>query len=407
MMLSVPVFSVGQQIDTLKVFVDSAATGIKSRTLMVSLQPEPQSARTRVENEIVTPGSFGIYMDQDFLFRFPFSKNEDRNYTQGTAFSYSHPDLLKSIFFWPLRMINKYHRYTPYSSTFSFGATAFTPLKIDSINPIIGDRPFSVLLYISTSSTAIRQKSFYKGEKLKVINIYNTYSFTYGMLGTNLGYEFQSFAHKSIVKGRPTDPKGWDTQISQGGYPAFLFDYNRFRPLIELTDLQNSENSYFDLGWNFGGSIGYYERIVTGLYTRVGKLKKINQARWNGGWSSLSNASFQLFDPTAPKKNKIRDHEFFFYGKANAIFMLRNSLLVGQRFKESEYTLEPQWTKTALAEFEWGFVYAFSRYSKNLIGPKTWALQYRTVYRSPEFDSKLFPVRWHYFGGLALFIPVR
>ena len=31
-------------------------------------------------NEIVIPASFSIQIDQDFLFRFPLTKNEDRNY---------------------------------------------------------------------------------------------------------------------------------------------------------------------------------------------------------------------------------------------------------------------------------------------------------------------------------------
>ena len=55
----------------------------------------------------IHPGNFAIQIDQDFLFRFPFSKNEDRNYTQGTAFVYSQPDLIESFFFWPLKKLSE------------------------------------------------------------------------------------------------------------------------------------------------------------------------------------------------------------------------------------------------------------------------------------------------------------
>jgi Uncharacterized protein conserved in bacteria (DUF2219) len=368
-----------------------------------------------LENEQIDPGNFSIHIDQDFLFFFPKSRNQDRNYTQGTAFTYSHPNLIHTFFFYPVKKIafNKVNRSEskkPYSSAFAIGATAFTPLKIDSANPIIGDRPFSFLFFLSTSTTystnktAVRNKR--NGNATKVHTIYHTWNINYGMFGTRLGYEFQSFAHKKIVVGRPIDPKGWTHQISAGGRPTILLEYNRFKPLFSW-DLDTEEKPVvkrlFDVGWNIGGSVGYYDRIFSGFYARIGLLKAYNQARWNGGFSSLTGASYQKMKQ---KKVKNLKPEVFMFGRFNSTLMLRNSMLMGQRFFKSTYTMEPSWVKTILWEYEWGLVAAVEHTRKNERSPRTWAFVFRTVYRSPEFDSGLFPVRRHYFGSAGILFPV-
>ncbi len=360
-------------------------------------------------NEINNPGTFSIQTDQDYLFRFPFSKNEDRNYTQGTSFVYSDIDLMKSFVFFPHRKIEKISRFIPYSASVALGGTAFTPRIIDSSAPVIGDRPFAFLIYFSTSAT-FRNQKVKKGNG-KIIEVYNSFTFNYGVFGTNIGYAFQSFAHKNLVKGRPTDPKGWNNQVSKGGAPALLFEYNRFRPLISWPSSSESsfnKRSVFDLGWNIGGSVGYYDRIYTGLYTRLGHLKNENQARWNSGWSSLTGASYEKLNPGVSKEKFMRILEAFLYAKVNTTLMFRNAMLVGQGFKHSDYTLKPEWTNIGLYEFEWGAVIAFEYKKKCRVGEqgKTWAIQGRTVYRSPEFDSHIFPERWHYFGSLGLMFPL-
>lgn len=378
------------------------------QTAAVSIK-EPTSRYLNLKknppNEIQIPATFSIQIDQDFLFRFPLTKNEDRNYTQGTAFVVSHPGLRKTWMFLPFKKIEDLTGWEPYGSSIALGGTAFTPRIIDSSAPIVGDRPFAFLLYVSTSSTLKNQKKTKKG---KLIEVYNSFTINYGIFGTNIGYRFQSFAHKNIVKGRPTDPKGWNNQISKGGAPALLFDYNRFQPLLSAPKTKGTidDRSVFDLGWNLGASVGYYDRAYTGLYARLGHLRNRNQARWNGGFSSLASGSYEMAAPEK-KKTRFKDvFEGFLYGRVNGTLMFRNAMLVGQGFKHSDYTLKPEWTNVGLYEFEWGFVLAFEYFKKGKTGPKTWAFQGRSIYRSPEFNSKLFPERWHYFGSVGLMFPL-
>jgi len=380
------------------------------------VQPDVELPGELDDENGYTPGTFTILTDQDFLYVTPRSKNEDRNYTQGTAFIYANLALLRSPFYWPLKKIGDYSNrlagkqdkdaFEAVNSSFALGGTAFTPRIIDSINPVVGDRPFAFLFYVSTSATFARDKTFARFKKNKTITVYHTYTINGGMFGTNLGYEFQSFAHKHIVQGRPTDPKGWHTQISNGGSPTILLEYSRFRPLLSFPSAEmmgkHSSRSIVDLGWNFGGSVGYYDRVFNSLYARVGFLKRDTQAKWNGCFSSLNNASYQKTDPSDNFWDKL---EVFGYGKLTSTFMFRNAMLVGQRFHKNEYTLDPDWVKTAVFELEWGVVVAFEYEHKG--EPRSYALLFRQVMRSPEFDSKLFPVRSHYFGSLGLIIPVR
>lgn len=360
------------------------------------------------QSEIEEPKTFSIQTDQDFLFRTPFSKNEDRNYTQGTSFVYSSPRLINSFAFYPLRKIRawsdsiKKDAAEDFSSSIALSGTAFTPRIIDSIAPVIGDRPFAFLLFVSTSTTYKYQKLNRKG---KAVDIYNSVTINYGIFGTNIGYKFQGWAHKNLVQGRPTDPKGWNHQISKGGAPALLLEYNRFRPLWSDGTFSIEDRRAFDIGWNAGGSIGYYDRIFTGLYARFGWLRPKNQARWNGGFSSMNSGSFQQIKPMPNIRKFFKIWEPFVYGRANGTLMLRNAMLVGQGFGNSVYTLKPGWATAPLFEYEWGVVIAFEYVNRNNV-PKSGALQYRAVHRSPEFDSGLFPTRWHYFGSLGLMIPL-
>lgn len=397
----------------------------------------------------VTPGSFSIVMDQDFLYRTPFAKNEDRNYTQGTAFIYSHPKLIKSPLFYPISKLGKFYD-TPHGITSSFGVggTAFTPRIIDSINPIVGDRPFAFLFYVSTSSTFQNTKKttrpswivkHTKWDETKTKISYHTYTINYGVFGTSLGYEFQSFAHTHLVQGRPKDPQGWNTQISQGGAPTLLLDYNRNTEFLrlkqgllfhkkdstEIAQLSSTKKAkylrkeqrskscnFFDASWTIGGSAGYYDRFYTGFFGRVGNLHRGRNFLWSNKAGVMDGSSKELnkFTKTQIKKkwyNFWLNSELFLFGRVNSTLMFRNDMLVGQRFFHSDYVLDQKWTKTYLVEYEWGIGTAIYWKRQHEDQSRSVQILWKQTRRSPEFDSKLFPKRWHYFGSISITIPVR
>jgi len=425
-------FAVAQDPDTLQDFIndDSQTPGVTTTAkekqgpcCCCQKRPREKSAKPIIDP--YTPATFQIITDQDLL---ALADNEDRNYTQGTAFVYSSERLYNTHIFWPIRKMGSWlDGSTPEgASTVALGGTAFTPLVLDSINPIIGDRPFSFLLYVSTSSIFRTQRQVSKKDlsKTKYLNIYHTIGINYGVFGTNLGYEFQGWAHGIYPTDRPEDPRGWEHQISAGGVPTLLISYNRFRPFATLPTFgTNNENrsestrmyrqtrALFDLGGNLGGSAGYYNRLYGGLFGRAGYLKRNSQARWNSGWSTLTGASYQTnesaIEARKGAKKKKTTLEAFVYGKTNATIMIRNSMLRGQLYKESVYVMEPSWTKTWLMEFEWGINFIFEHKKDHEPIPRTWGILFRQVYRSPEFDSRLFPTRWHYFGSLGLIFAVK
>lgn len=176
-------------------------------------------------------GNFEIDIDQDWFLDFMIpGTNEDRNYTQGTAFTYTKYDLGEAVLFLPL---NLFHRLlfrgsikdhiVKQPASVSLGVTAFTPRKLaDSLNPVIGDRPFANVVFLRTAYRYYNTKT----------KFFTTNSFAYGIIGSNIGNTFQSFAHKSIVVGRPTNI-GWQYQISDGGRPSFLFSHESLRSVIE------------------------------------------------------------------------------------------------------------------------------------------------------------------------------
>ncbi len=337
-------------------------------------------------------GTFTFQMDQDFLYVTPYSKNEDRNYTQGTAFVYSNPRLQQKFFlFYPQKKIYSWLKtFEHTASSITLGGTAFTPRIIDEEDPVIGDRPFAFLLYLSTVSVFKNNKAG-TGKQ----DAYHSFKINYGLYGTNIGYAVQSFLHKYVIKGRPTDPKGWKHQISDGGAPALLLEYERFQSLTKNA-------RWFDLAWSGGASVGYYDRIFTSAFFRAGKILPKNQAKWHWAFGATSSAQYEnlMYAP----KNKQNNFECFLYGKVTPTLMFRNASLVGQGFVHSDYTIDAGWAYVAGSDFEWGLMLGSAYTKKNKL--KRWAIMLRQVIRTPEFNSGIYPKRWHYFGSAAFQFPL-
>ena len=354
--------------------------------------------------------SFTIITDQDFFYISP-SKNEDRNYTQGTSFTFSDDKMYNTVLFSPFKGYNilrskifKRKSVNPVMTSVSLLGTAFTPRIIDSISPIIGDRPFAFLL--ATSFNNVNRI----GDKFGHGSNYEALTLNIGLLGTDIGYDFQSFAHTHIVPGRPADPIGWNTQISKGGKFTMLINYER----IKFFSLIPSKIQGFgiDGSVNLGGSLGYYDRAYIGTYIRFGYINQYNMPNWAFFGNSLATAnknSHQIdslpSSVNSKKKRKFEGVELFGFTRITTNFMFRNSLLVGQRYVHDDiYALESSWANLFFYDIDFGMAFGiyWIKNPNDDAKHKYLRILYKNTFRSPEFDSDLFPKRAHYFGSIGL-----
>lgn len=349
--------------------------------------------------------SLSIITDQDFFYTVDKTRNEDRNYTQGSSITVADPHFIGSWIFWPHRILNGLNnslanQREELMSAVTIVGTAFTPRIIDSINPIVGDRPFAFLLALST--TQVNRIGF---PKLKG-GRYEAFTLNYGLLGTTLGYSFQGWAHANLVKGRPTDPKGWNTQIGKGVKPTFLFNYEKIvTTLLVRSDTARPSALGIDGFWSFGGSFGYYERVFSGLGVRIGKINPSNVSSWAFWGSSIGSANRNVVPGIVPVQNS--SFELFGFSRATVNLMARNALLRGLRFGRSagEYTLDPSWINVAVLDWEFGMAFGWY-WNKQLVSGETrerfFRILYKNTVRSPEFNSRIFAPRWHYFGSAGI-----
>ncbi len=348
--------------------------------------------------------TFGVVLDQDFLLLGPLN-NEDRNYTQGTSFSYSSKKLYQNYLFKPFKKINDIginngRKIKPVASSVSIMGTAFTPRDIDSLNPIVGDRPFSFLFAMSLNQ--INEIGEEKNDRKKFESI----TLNIGVLGTDIGYKFQSFAHTHIIPGRAKDPIGWNTQISKGGRLTMLLNYERLNTYKIIKSKTKSVGFGWDGYYNIGASAGYYDRVYTGLYTRIGWLNDENLSDWAFFGNAISTASMlKAKRGINDGKCKFECKELFIFASATYNRMIRNAMLVGQtNNSNTEYVLNYDWVNPNLFEYSFGAALGiYWRRNKNPeFGKGLLRLLYKVNLRSPEFDSKILPERWHYYGTLGI-----
>ncbi len=230
--------------------------------------------------------AFWIDFEQDFLLDFLPGINQDRNYTQGTAFSFESPQLRNNLLFIPLELLSrlqnklsKTNNHLVLPSVLSFGITAFTPRVIDAATPVTGDRPFANLVWLSTVRNSLNVHTGWCTQT----------GLHFGWLGSNVANVFQSFAHRSLIKGRPTDIS-WEHQISRGGAPAFLFSLRSMRSLWQFPNDSGSTWRWFDL--SAGGHIqaGWYTGIGLPVQIKAGKIS-LNSLMSNDLSAILSNGN--------------------------------------------------------------------------------------------------------------------
>lgn len=333
-------------------------------------------------------GNITISVEQDWLVDWWKGKNFDRNYTQGTAFVYSKPSLRNTSLFLPFKILDVLHgeNYQEINSSIALAVSAFTPLIIDSNSPIIGDRPFASVVALGTQKTYLNKKN----------NSLVTHSVNYGLFGTNITNVFQSFAHRSLIKGRPTDIS-WEHQISNGGHFAFLYSRKSLRNII------NSKYIVANLGTNI--NLGWYTGVELPIELRIGKLSEENKlgnietylTNFN---KSLEDESFVYMNPEK------KQFECFGFYQINPYLMPYNSFILGQPHINSEYTLDSNEYIPFGVTMQYGLVLRWLRYDTDIpLVSKYYSVILSINHRSPEIDNSEFN-RWHHWGRVTISLPL-
>ncbi len=371
-----------------------------------------------------TRGTIGLQIDQDFLMA-PFGKNQDRNYTQGTTLTYmAEGQEQQNVLFLPHKLLDNLVSNVlggeavrnPLPAAFTIGVSAFTPKDIRTYYPEYGDRPYSNLVFFSTSTSRINNRG----------RMY-TWDFTYGLLGTNVGKEFQNLTHRMrYLNGRGV-PLGWDTQIGKGGKPVFMVRNTFLSPFVRqdrsekpVEEIQRL-NSICKRGKHFTylnkfGVDGYYgTELAAGYYTyfggkiggRLGLIDKYNYAITAASATDVASKA-----PGLDTLTKYKSRELFLYGNFAARLFGRNVLLTGSRRFSSGYSIDPDLMSTFVSDFELGLCFAstISLFNPNNIPAGTkngnsFRLSASIKRRSTEITHPMFR-RSHYWGCLTLWVPV-
>lgn len=166
---------------------------------------------------------WSLHIDNDL---FAFTRN-DRDYTGGIAFTLTGDDVRR--YRWtptkPLNwlddklgvdaMLGPNAQTTP---ALQFGLLLFTPQDLEKTEPILDDRPYASLLYVSSSKL-----SHEPGENVAIQS-----TLTLGFLGLPLAADIHRAVHQAVGD---NEPKGYSHQISAGGEPTLRYSVSRYQLL--------------------------------------------------------------------------------------------------------------------------------------------------------------------------------
>lgn len=325
-------------------------------------------ANSNAQKSNMKTSTVSLHFDQDFLVR-RFNFNQDRNYTMGFGASYSNKNFGKlSFLFKPVKELGKLHLnsnhllfssyidamfnddtdFLIFPSTISIGGNAFTPDDLTVSTPILGDRPYSSILYLGTKSRYLNPEN----------NTFYVFELNIGFLGLNVAKEVQTEVHSWSSLSNSPQPKGWNNQISNGGEITALYAY-KVEKLITQKGVNNEQKrSYFDVKHGLQTYLGYY----TGLnYSIAGRLGILNPRNWVYNTAPLStsykNENVKNIDA---KYIKTESFEIYLYGSVSPNYIFYNAFLMGQ-FRKSDYTLTYIEIRPLVLEWNYGIGFSIPR----------------------------------------------
>ena len=379
-------------------------------------------------------GIFGVHVDQDWFVAWLPGLNLDRNYTQGTAFSYTKPGLEKSPIFLPFnifewvgeRTIGK-RKLIEKPPSISIAISAYTPLDIDKDDPVIGDRPFANLVYLST------KKNRYNVRNRTLLST----SFNYGIMGSAVADVFQTFVHDNIITKRSADIS-WEHQISDGGHFAFLFTHGALKSFSCVTKACSSKKWRAGMSLGYDLKVGWYTGISAMINLKLGPMSAVSMGpglpdtplhysdlgfdpevmqaltkdkeQLTGiGPTNHQELVSTMFDNVLKTMNvygsEQKKFEWYFFTSVQPHMVPYNSLLLGQPHVTSQYTLENDNYIPLFLDLEYGVVFNWYRWFEDIDWAATRAQVLLSLnHRSPEIRAREFQ-RWHHWGRVTIQFP--
>lgn len=313
--------------------------------------------------------------------------NSDRNYTQGVGVSSFNSCISERIVRGKLlqtKAKNKDDKIAlPFESLVQLAA--FTPDELRDSLPILGDRPYSTVIWLGGKFSTLNIKTM----------IYKSVGLNVGMLGIYGPAKFiQTSIHKKSNQGNtipPYNPAGWHNQISNGGEPTAMFSmmWTKLLAKDELKDeiRTKDKEGLFQSSLIYGFNIGYLTQLSGGISIRFGKLRLANFA--HDPFNVLSGISqFHFAKEDSPCDGNMKSESFLFASIIGNVSVY-NASLHGQVGK-SVYRLPYG---------ETGFVNAQARVGAAVNVHRINVALY-VAFKTPEIWNSY--ARMHYWGGASL-----
>lgn len=217
----------------------------------------------------------------------------------------------------------------PVSTALELGVYGFTPEEIKESAIDRSDRPYSSLVYLSSSQSYQRPGA----------DSGWTTSMTVGVLGLDIFKSGQNAVHKIVGSDRAN---GWDHQISNGGEPTFRYSAAYHQYLDASESDQQFKVTYF-------GSVGYLTEFGAALVFRDGLISSPD---------NRFNPELMAYGERAPGVSAPGGREHYFWGGMAVKARAYNAFLQGQ-FRDSDHELDANDLNILLAEVWAGYTHSF------------------------------------------------
>tara|TARA_R110002167_G_scaffold22114_3_gene79544 strand:+ start:2154 stop:3176 length:1023 start_codon:yes stop_codon:yes gene_type:complete len=293
---------------------------LKTRLIKIALV-----ALTIASTTVVAGGDSTITLSTDNDLFSPIQN--DRDYTAGLAIAYSAEaledswnligtslDILDTAFLPSADLSAKG------PGALEFGVYGFTPEEISESSIIEDDRPYSSLMYLSSSQS----------RKIKGSHDSWSSSLTVGILGLDVFESGQNAIHQAIDSPRA---EGWGHQVSDGGELTARYSLAYHSPIGEVISDHQFKTTLF-------GSVGYLTEFGAALVFRDGLISSPTER---------FNPELSMYGESSAGKEGGKSNESYFWGGVAIKARLYNAFLEGQ-FRDSEHTVSRSELNHVIAE---------------------------------------------------------